>query len=64
MKTDKDTPKGLPGHKDSLRIEGKPEQARISAPIEVGDKAADAMMNAQDYTTYGFTASPKTGNRN
>lgn len=29
MKTDKDTPKGLPGHKDSLRIEGKPEQAHL-----------------------------------
>lgn len=63
MKTDKDTPKGLPGHKDSLRIEGHTEPARLSAPQE-SDEAADAMMNAQDYTTCGFTASPKPGNRN
>lgn len=125
MKTDKDTPKGLPGHKDSLRIEGHAEPARLNAPQESGEAtdpilaaatertpgavkwlgaimallgiaaivmlfvgyrhhstadrhmavaertiprhkllkrgtpAFDAMMNAQDYTTYGFSASPK-----
>ncbi len=125
MKTDNDTPKGLPGHQESLRIEGHPEPARLNAPKETdeaadpilaaatehtpgavkwlgavmallgiaaivmlfvgynhhsspdkhmavaergipgvrilkpGTRAFDAMMNAQNYTTYGFSASPK-----
>lgn len=45
MKADNTNSKGLPGHKESLRIEGHPEPARLNAHQE-SDEAVDPILAA------------------
>lgn len=45
MKADNTSPKGLPGHKESLRIEGHTEPARLNAHHE-SDEAVDPILAA------------------